>query len=458
MENMKKTKFIKTVSLFISCIIFISCININAVIAADLQITSDNSAVLQYPNPPDPADSYYIPTPNDSIAVDNQNSADASADSGELKSQSNTADNQANQDSQGITVSQPDLGIKAGGCILIEADTGTVLYEQNADGIFPPASVTKVMSLLLIMEALDDGRISLDDKVTVSDYASSMGGSQVYLEPGEEMTLNDMLKAIVVASANDATVAVAEHIAGSVDAFVARMNERAKELGMTNTTFKNATGLDADGHVTTARDIAIMSRELLKHKKIFDYTTIWMDTLRDGQFGISNTNKLIRFYPGANGLKTGSTGLAKYCLSASAMRNNMQLIAVIMAAPTSDDRFAGAKKLLDYGFATYAVYKTPQEELAPVRITGGVFETVQPTNDTSSFLIAKGKEKSVQKQVEMAETLAAPIEKGQKIGVINYTLDGKIVKSVDITASESVKRISFWGIFGKMAKKYFMMD
>ena len=236
------------------------------------------------------------------------------------------------------------------------------------------------------------------------------------------------------------------------------MNERAKELGMTNTTFKNCTGLDADGHVTTARDIAIMSRELLKHKKIFDYTTIWMDTLRDGQFGISNTNKLIRFYSGANGLKTGSTGLAKYCLSASALRNNMQLIAVIMAAPTSDDRFAGAKKLLDYGFATYAVYKTPQEELAPVRITGGVVDTIQPVNDTSSFLISKGKEKNIQKQIEMAETLAAPVEKGQKIGVINYTLDGKIVKSVDITASESVKRISFWGIFGKMAKKYFMMD
>ena len=412
---MEKRIFLKIISVFIFFAVFISCINIagGAIIvgAADVQAGSVQSV-----------------------------------QSGQTA------------DSQGINISPPDLGINAGGCILIEADTGTVLYEQNADGIFPPASVTKVMSLLLIMEALDEGRISTGDKVTVSDYASSMGGSQVFLGPGEEMTLNDMLKAIVVASANDATVAVAEHLMGSVDAFVARMNERAKELGMTNTAFKNATGLDADGHVTTARDIALMSRELIKHKKIFDYTTIWMDTLRGGQFGISNTNRLIRFYSGANGLKTGSTGLAKYCLSASAMRNNMQLIAVIMAAPTSDARFAGAKKLLDYGFATYAVYKTPAEELAPVRITGGVTETVKPSQEISSFLINKGKEKNIKKQVEMAETLAAPVEKGQKIGIINYTLDGNIIKSADITASESVARISFWGIFGKMAKKYFMLD
>ena len=362
-----------------------------------------------------------------------------------------------NQQNHGITVVQPELGIKAGGAVLMEADTGTVLYEQNADEAFPPASVTKIMSILLIMEGIADGRISIDDKVSVSEYASSMGGSQVYLEAGEEMSLHDMLKAIVVSSANDATVAVAEHLMGSVDAFVARMNERAKELGMDNTHFKNTTGLDEDGHATSARDIAVMSRELLKHEKIFDYTRIWMDTLRNGEFGISNTNRLIRFYPGANGLKTGSTSVAKYCLSASALRNDMQLIAVIMAAPTSDERFAGAKKMLDYGFATYGVYKTPKEEFAPVRVTGGMTETVRATHETESFLINKGKEKNIEKQIQISESVAAPIEKGQKIGTINYMIDGNIMKSVNITAGESIERISFWGIFGKMAKKYFLM-
>ena len=357
----------------------------------------------------------------------------------------------------GIIIVQPELAIKAESAVLIEAETGIILYEQNADEAFPPASVTKIMSLLLIMEGIDENRISLEDKVSVSDYASSMGGSQVYLKPGEEMTLHDMLKAIVVSSANDATVAVAEHLMGSVDAFVARMNERAKELGMENTVFKNTTGLDEGGHVISARDISIMSRELIKHKKIFDYTTIWMDTLRNGEFGLSNTNRLIRFYSGANGLKTGSTSIAKYCLSASALRNDMQLIAVVMGAPSSDERFAGAKKLLDYGFATYAVYKIPREEFEPVRVTGGVNETVKATHETESFLINKGKEKSIEKQIEIAQSVAAPIDKGQKIGTINYMLDGNIIKSVNITAAESIGRISFWGIFGKMVKKYFLM-
>ena len=366
------------------------------------------------------------------------------------------ADESENQN-QGITVIYPELGIKAESAILIEADTGIVLYEQNADEALPPASVTKIMSLLLIMEGLDDGRISLDDKVSVSEYAGSMGGSQIFLEPGEEMPLNDMLKAIVVSSANDATVAVAEHLMGSIDAFVVKMNERAKELGMENTVFKNTTGLDEDGHVISARDISIMSRELIKHKKIFDYTTIWMDTVRNGEFGLSNTNKLIRFYSGANGLKTGSTSIAKYCLSASAERNDMQLIAVIMAAPTSDERFAGAKKLLDYGFATYSVYKIPQEIFEPVKVTGGVNMTVNVTHETESFLINKGKEKNIEKQIQLSESVSAPIEKGDKIGIINYMIDGKTVKSIDITAAESIKRISFWGIFGKMAKKYFLI-
>ena len=357
-----------------------------------------------------------------------------------------------------ITINQPDLGLQAEGVILIEADTGMVLYEHNADEAFAPASVTKVMSMLLIMEGVSDGRISVDDMISTSEYAASMGGSQVYLEPGEQMSLHDMLKAIVVSSANDATVAVAEHLMGSSEAFVAKMNERGAELGMTNSTFKNVTGLDADGHAMSARDIAVASRELLKHEKIFEYTGIWMDTLRNGEFGISNTNRLIRFYTGANGLKTGSTSTAKYCLAASAARNDMQLIAVIMAAPTSDERFAGAKRLLDYGFANYSVYKTPREELAPVRVTGGVAPELKAEHITQSFLINRGKEKFIEKQVQIAESLAAPIEKGQKIGSVNYILDGTVIKATDIVAGESIGRISFWGIFSKMVRKYFMLN
>jgi D-alanyl-D-alanine carboxypeptidase (penicillin-binding protein 5/6) len=366
-------------------------------------------------------------------------------------------DEQPNQAAPGITLVYPTLGINAGSAILMEAATGTVLYEHNADEAFPPASVTKVMSMLLIMEGIAEGRINIEDKVVASEYAGSMGGSQIYLEPGEEMTVDDLLKAIVVSSANDATVALAEHLMGSVEAFVARMNERAQELGMTNTLFLNTTGLDDDGHASSARDIAVMSRELLTHAKIFDYTKIWMDTLRNGEFGISNTNRLIRFYTGANGLKTGSTGLAKYCLSASAERNGMQLIAVIMAAPSSDERFAGAKKMLDFGFATYSVYKTPQEEFAPVRVTGGVSASVGATHGTESFLINKGKEKNIEKQIKINESVAAPVKIGEKIGTINYMLDGNLIKSADITAAESVERISFWGIFGRMAKKYFLI-
>ena len=473
-NNKLKLKILKILNLFISCAIVLSCLSLNSVTAAKLNevqyIPPDIEIDIDFPeaienfdnlNDFDSSESYDNYDNYDTYDTYDTYGAYDSVDAFEkLKENKEKEKKEAEkpEENPGITIIQPDLAIKSEGCILIEAATGTVLYEQNADESFPPASVTKIMSLLLIMEGIADGRISFGDKVSTSEYASSMGGSQIYLEPGEEMTLHDLLKAIVVASANDATVAAAEHLMGSVDAFVARMNERAKELGMINTMFKNTTGLDEDGHITSARDIAVMSRELIKHEKIFDYTKIWMDTLRNGEFGISNTNRLIRFYPGANGLKTGSTSIAKYCLSASAVRNGMQLIAVIMSAPTSDDRFAGAKKLLDYGFATYAVYKTQKEELLPVRVTGGVTGTVQPVHEISSFLINKGKEKSIEKQIQIAETLAAPIDRGQKIGVINYTIDGKIIKSADITAAESIRRISFWGIFGKMAKKYFMIN
>ncbi|MGN1320098.1 MAG: D-alanyl-D-alanine carboxypeptidase family protein, partial [Acutalibacteraceae bacterium] len=246
------------------------------------------------------------------------------------------------------------LDIKAKSAILMEVNTGEILYEMNADEQMPPASITKIMSLLLVMEAVDRGELSLEDVITASEHACSMGGSQIWLEPGESMTVDDLLKAAVIASANDATVALGEQIAGSEEGFVSMMNERASQLGMTNTKFINATGLDADGHISTAHDVAIMSAELIKHDLIKNYSTVWMDTLRDGESELVNTNKLVRFYEGTTGLKTGTTSGAGYCLSATAERNGLSLVAVIMAGETSADRFNGAKKLLDYGFANYA--------------------------------------------------------------------------------------------------------
>jgi len=256
----------------------------------------------------------------------------------------------------------PDLAIDAQSAILIEASTGQVFYEKNADEALPPASVTKIMTLLLVMEAIDSGSIALSDMVSVSDYASSMGGSQVYLKAGETMSVEDLLKSVVIASANDAAVALAEFLMGSEEAFVKRMNERAKELGMENTNFENTNGLDdtAENHLISARDIATMSRELIKHEKILEYSSTWMDSIRNGEFGLTNTNRLIRFYSGANGLKTGSTSKAKFCISASAKRDGMQLIAVIMGSPTRDIRNECAKKLLDYGFANYGCYSNPK--------------------------------------------------------------------------------------------------
>lgn len=346
-----------------------------------------------------------------------------------------------------------DLGLKAGSAYLIEQSTGRVLYQQNADVKYAPASVTKVMTMLLVMEALDGGRISLDDEVSVSEHAASMGGSQVYLEVGERMSVHNMLKAVAVASGNDAAVALAEHVYGTEEVFVEKMNQRARELGMNDTHFVNCNGLDEEGHLTTAHDIALMSAELLKHPKILEYTGIWMDTLRNGEFGISNTNKLIRFYKGANGLKTGSTSTAKYCLSASALRNNMQLIAVVMCAPTSDDRFASAKKLLDYGFSNYAIAALPQEELPLLTVHSGVAPTVELEHAPFTALVGKGSESRVEKKVELTDMVKAPVEAGQKMGIIRYYLDGEEIGSSDIVAKTAVERISIWGLFAKMLRR-----
>ena len=336
-----------------------------------------------------------------------------------------------------------DLGLNAKSAILMEEATGNILYESNPDERLPIASVTKVMTMLLIMEAVDSGKISLDDMVTVSENAMSYGGSTMFLETGEQLTVNDMLKGIAVASANDGCVAMAEHLAGSESAFVDMMNEKAKELGMENTHFMNTNGLDEDDHYSSARDVAIMSRELMKHETIFNYTSIWMDTLRGGKFQLANTNKLIRFYDGANGLKTGSTSKALCCLSAAAKRNDMQLIAVVLGAPTSAERFASAKSLLDYGFANYAVNTqiTAGDEVQKIAVEKGVDKEVGVVaGDSCSTLVKKGQEDNITKEIKIDETITAPIEAGQKIGTMTISRDGEVIADLDLNASSTVEK------------------
>lgn len=336
-----------------------------------------------------------------------------------------------------------DLGLNAKSAILMEEATGNILYESNPDERLPIASVTKVMTMLLIMEAVDSGKISLDDMVTVSENAMSYGGSTMFLETGEQLTVNDMLKGIAVASANDGCVAMAEHLAGSESAFVDMMNEKAKELGMENTHFMNTNGLDEDDHYSSARDVAIMSRELMKHETIFNYTSIWMDTLRGGKFQLANTNKLIRFYDGANGLKTGSTSKALCCLSAAAKRNDMQLIAVVLGAPTSAERFASAKSLLDYGFANYAVNTqiTAGDEVQKIAVEKGVDKEVGVVaGDSCSTLVKKGQEDNITKEIKIDETITAPIEAGQKIGTMTISRDGEVIADIDLNASSVVEK------------------
>lgn len=336
-----------------------------------------------------------------------------------------------------------DLGLNAKSAILMEESTGNILYESNPDERLPIASVTKVMTMLLIMEAVDSGKISLDDMVTVSENAMSYGGSTMFLETGEQLTVNDMLKGIAVASANDGCVVMAEHLAGSESAFVDMMNEKAKELGMENTHFMNTNGLDEDDHYSSARDVAIMSRELMKHETIFNYTSIWMDTLRGGKFQLANTNKLIRFYDGANGLKTGSTSKALCCLSAAAKRNDMQLIAVVLGAPTSAERFASAKSLLDYGFANYAVNTqiTAGDEVQKIAVEKGVDKEVGVVaGDSCSTLVKKGQEDNITKEIKIDETITAPIEAGQKIGTMTISRDGEVIADIDLNASSAVEK------------------
>ncbi len=334
--------------------------------------------------------------------------------------------------------------INAKSAILMEQSSGKVLFEYNADEALPPASVTKVMTILLVLEAIDEGKITINDPVTVSAYATSMGGSQIYLKENEVMSVSDLLKAVVVASANDAAVALAEHLYGTEEAFVARMNERAAELGMVNTNFCNTNGLDDTdtGHLTSARDIAIMSREVLKHPLIFDYSTIWMDSVRNGEFGLTNTNRLIRFYHGANGLKTGSTSKAGFCISATAERDGMQLIAVIMGAPSRDTRNALAASLLDFGFANYSVRSFPGQTVDPVPVKGGTTRSCEASYADASFVTEKSNEETTT-QVVYNTSLRAPVKKGDVVGTVRFLLGSEELGTTDLVAQSDVKQMTF---------------
>ena len=351
-------------------------------------------------------------------------------------------------------LSEEDL--TAPSAVLMEASTGKVLFEKNSHEVRACASITKVMTLLLVMEAIDQGRMSLTDTITASEHASSMGGSDIWLEPGETMSADDMVKATVVASANDAAVALAEHLEGTEEAFVQKMNQRAAELGMKDTVFKNCNGLDEEGHVTSAYDVALMSRELIKHEKIFDYTTIWMDTLREGKTQIVNTNKLLKSYTGITGLKTGTTGGAGSCITATAQRDGLSLIGVVLGSATGKERFTDAAALLDYGFSNYMIYTPglPEEALQPVPVANGMQSQVAVESAASgSVLLTKGREKDLKTEVKLSESVEAPVAKGQQLGKIVYTLDGEVLTEYPITAAGDVEQISFFSALGILARE-----
>ena len=353
------------------------------------------------------------------------------------------------------------LDLSCESAILISQDTGEVLYDHNAHEKLRPASVTKVMTILLIMEEIDSGRLSYSDKISCSEKASSMGGSQIWLDTREELTVDEMLKAICVVSANDCTVAMAEHIAGSEEMFVNRMNERAKELGMNDTTFKNCHGIDEDGHETSSYDIALMSRELLRnHPSITKYTTIWMDSLRDGKSELVNTNKLIRNYQGATGLKTGSTSLALFNLSASATRDDLSLIAVIMRAPSTKERFSCARKLLDYGFSTFKYKKFAEKDVEVMNVPinkGVVSEVSVKYADTSGKIMNKKSEGNIEQEIIINDNVSAPIEAGQVLGKVEFRVDGEAVASVDLVAESEVGKLNIFTMGKRILKKWFYL-
>lgn len=370
-----------------------------------------------------------------------------------------TQDSIETSNSSEVPISQNNLNLESGAAILVDQKSGQILYEHNSHEQLRPASVTKIMSILLIMEALDSGQITLDDRVPCSEKASSMGGSQVWLTTTETLTVQEMLKCICVVSANDCTVAMAEYLCGSTDAFVEKMNIRAKELGMNDTCFKNCHGIDEDGHVTSAYDISLMSRALLEnHPSITKFTTIWMDSIRDGKSELVNTNKLVRNYKGCTGLKTGSTSLALYNLSASATRNNLSLIAVIMKAPTPTLRFSEAKQLLDYGFNTFSsvTLSNKNDIIKNINVEKGVEKTLNAVySNNTSYTLSKGEESKIRQEVNIPDTISAPIEQGQKIGEVKYYIDDNLISSVDILSDRAVYKNTFIYMSGYIIKKWF---
>lgn len=351
----------------------------------------------------------------------------------------------------------PEYDAKA--VVLMDSSSGTVLYEDNADEPLPPASVTKVMTMLLIMEAIERGEITYDTVVTASERAKSMGGSTIFLDTNEQMSVNDLLKGIAVASGNDACVAMAEYLSGSVEAFVEKMNARAAELGMANTHFVNCNGLDAEGHYSSAMDIAIMSRELMKHSDIFKYTTIWMDTLRDGAFQLANTNKLIRFYDGATGLKTGSTNNALCCISATAKRDDMHLIAVVLGSPTSSARFSAARELLNYGFANFATVKLGEKDkvVCMEKVNKGTKDEISLVpSENASALLPRDQISAVELKTDIGE-INAPVKKGDAVGEITAFLNGEEIARCELVAAEDVERRSVFSYFRLLLKNYMVL-
>ena len=372
-----------------------------------------------------------------------------------------TAETSVGLNSSSATVTDNPLALDCGAACLIEQNSGLIIYDYNMHEKLRPASVTKIMSLLLIMEALDSGKIQLTDKIPCTEDAAKMGGSQIWLDVRETLTVEEMLKAICVVSANDCVVAMAEHIAGSEEAFVQMMNDKAKQLGMNDTTFKNCHGIDEDGHLTSAYDIAIMSRELLmNHPSITKYTTIWMDSLRDGKSSLVNTNKLVRNYNGCTGLKTGSTSIALYNLSASATRNNLSLIAVVLKAPTPAIRFSNAQKLLDYGFSNYTVtsFGKKGDVIKSVEIKKGTTSSIDAIlENDAEVLISNGSNKDVTQEVKLDDTFNAPILEGQKLGEVEFSINGNVVSTVNLVANKSSDKLSFGSIIKFVMNKWFNM-
>ena len=350
-----------------------------------------------------------------------------------------------------------NIDLSARSALLMEAKTGEILYSKNEDEKASPASVTKVMTLLLAMEAIRDGRVSPEDNVCISSNAASMGGSQVFLEEGEYMSLRELIKCAVIASANDAALAIAEHVSGSEGAFVAAMNSRAKELKMENTSFENVTGLDdtVTEHYTTARDIAIMSRELIKYDMILEYSSLWQDTIRGGEFTLTNTNRLVRYYDGCTGLKTGSTDKAGYCISATAKRDGVELIAVIMGAPTRDKRNADARALLDFGFSNFTLYEVPEKAIEKLSVLRGTKDGTVIYSSAFSALIKKKDLKNVELIYDIPKELNAPLADGDKIGSITYKISDEIIGTSDIYVRESIEKISFIDVFLRIIKCIF---